>query len=387
MGEPPRLLAVVPVFDHAATLRGVVEGLLGQGYPVLVVDDGSRDGALERVADLPVRTLRLEANRGKGAALLAGARAAMAEGFEAILTLDADGQHFPADAPALVAAAFAAWPAIAVGVRAMDGADVPRSSRFGRAFSNFWVRLECGCDLADTQSGFRVYPVALLAEGRFRSRRYGFEVEVLVRGAWAGLPIVEAPVRVLYLPGSQRISHFRAFRDNLRLTALHTFLVTRALFRSPGTPLAREARRALVSPCAFLRALALEHGSPAALATAVGLGVFLGSLPIIPFGLLVIAFVHQRLHLNKLAGLGASNVCVAPFVPFVCVQMGHLLLHGRWWTTWNRQGLLAELPQRLGEWLLGALVVGPLLGFLLALPAYFLVKRFRSTGKAAPRTW
>lgn len=387
MTEPPRFLAVVPVYDHAATLRGVVEGLLGEGLPVLVVDDGSRDGALERVADLPVRTLRLEPNQGKGAALLAGARAAAREGFGALLAIDADGQHYPADAPALIAAALAHWPAIAIGLRAMDGPEVPGSSRFGRAFSNFWVRLECGRDLRDTQSGYRVYPVAFLAGQRFRSRRYAFEVEVLVRGAWAGLAIVEAPVRVLYQPGRERVSHFRVFRDNLRLTGLHTFLVVRALFQRQGPPLAGEARRARASPRAFLRTLATEHDSPAALATAVGLGVFLGSLPIIPFGLAVIAFVHHRLHLNKLAGMGASNVCVAPFVPFLCVQAGHLLLHGRWWTTWNRQGLVAEFPQRLWEWLLGALVVGPLLGLLLALPVYVLVKRFRSTGKAAPRTW
>ncbi len=386
MTEAPRALAVVPVYDHAATLRGVVEGLLEAGLPVLVVDDGSRDGALERVADLPVRTLRLEPNQGKGAALLAGARVAAEAGFGALLSIDADGQHFPSDAPALLAAAFAHWPAIAIGVRAMDGPHVPGSSRFGRAFSNFWVRLECGRDLADTQSGYRVYPVAFLTGGTFRTRRYAFEVEVLVRGAWAGMAIAEAPVRVLY-QAEGRISHFRAFRDNLRLTALHTCLVTLALFRRQGPPLAVEARRALISPRAFLRTLASEHDSPAALATAVGLGVFLGSLPIIPFGLLVIAFVHHRLHLNKLAGMGASNVCVAPFVPFLCVQVGHLLLHGRWWTTWNRQGLVVELPQRLWEWLLGALVVGPALGLLLAVPTWFLVKRFRATGKAAPRTW
>jgi len=107
------------------------------------------------------------------------------------------------------------------------------------------------------------------------------------------------------------------------------------------------------------------------------MGVFIGSLPIIPFGLAAIVFVNHKLRLNKLAGIGASNVCVAPFVPFVCVQAGHVLLYGRFWTTYNRHTMLGELHLRLGEWLLGSLVVGPLLGLVLAVPTWFLVKRLR----------
>lgn len=228
----PRVLAVVPVYNHAPTLRGVVEGLAALGLPVLVVDDGSSDRPLETLGGLDARTLRLEPNRGKGAALIKGAREAAREGYDAILTVDADGQHFPGDAPALLEAAWAQWPAVAVGVRAMEGPEVPRSSRFGRAFSNFWIRLECGRVLRDTQSGFRVYPVALLTGTGFLTRRYTFEVEVLVRAAWAGLPIVERPVRVSYQ--RERVSHFGAFKDNLRLTGLHTFLVCRRLLRLAG---------------------------------------------------------------------------------------------------------------------------------------------------------
>lgn len=225
MAEAFRALAVVPVYNHAPTLPAVVRGLLDQGFEVLVVDDGSTDDPLGGLAGLPVRTLRLEPNRGKGAALLAAARHAREAGYGALLTLDADGQHLPADAPALVDLARAHWPAIVVGERVMEGPHVPRSSRFGRAFSNFWVRLECGRTLGDTQSGFRIYPTDLLAGGSFLSRRYTFEVEVLVRAAWAGLPILGYPVGVVYPPAGERVSHFGAFRDNARLTALHTCLV------------------------------------------------------------------------------------------------------------------------------------------------------------------
>jgi len=374
----PSVLLVIPVYNHARTLRRVVESALGEGFAVLVVDDGSTDRPLESLRGLEVHTHRLETNQGKGAALLEAARVAEAEGFEALLTLDADGQHDPAEASRLLSAA-QDWPCVVVGVRAMEGPEVPASSRFGRAFSNFWIHLECGLRLQDTQSGYRIYPVALLRDTPFLTRRYTFEVEALVRAAWAGLPIREVPISVSY---RDRITHFRAFRDNLRLTGLHTWLVTRALFMKPSMRL-REATPSaplgeiLRHPLGFLRSLAQEHASPVELATAIGLGVFIGALPIIPFGVAAILYVHHRLHLNKLAGVAASNVCVAPFVPFLCIQVGHLMRHGHLWTDFSPHLLATQIHLRLLEWALGALVVGPLLGVLLAVPAGFLIRAWR----------
>ncbi|MBS1197779.1 MAG: glycosyl transferase family 2, partial [Proteobacteria bacterium] len=197
MTEPllPKTLLLIPVYNHGSTLRAVVEGCLREGYPVLVVDDGSTDGSLDTVSDLPITRHRLPENRGKGAAIQAGAAVAASLGYEALITLDADGQHDPADAKLLLDAAAPVWPAIVVGARRMDGVNVPSSSRFGMAFSNFWVRLECGKTLPDTQSGYRLYPVSLLMRS-FISRRYTFEIEVLVRGSWAGLPILSTPISV-----------------------------------------------------------------------------------------------------------------------------------------------------------------------------------------------
>jgi len=384
----PRTLLLIPVYNHARTLRAVVEACLREGHQVLVVDDGSTDGSLETVADLPINRHQLPMNRGKGAAIQAGALLAASLGFEAILTLDADGQHDPADAHLLLAAAAPHWPAIVLGARRMDGANVPRSSRFGMAFSNFWVRLECGRALPDTQSGYRLYPTALLTQGGFLSRRYTFEIEVLVRGSWAGLTILSTPVSVFYAPGKERVSHFHKFRDNLRLSVLHTWLVARSLLPWPHRRLAAErapdkAAPSLWHPIRFLRQLCQEHTGPAELATATWVGIFIGSLPIIPFGVVTIVYVCHRLRLNKLAGAGASNLCVIPFVPFLCIEVGHLLRYGTWWTAFNRHGLVNEIHQRLWEWLLGSLIVGPLLGALVALPVYLLIKSLRRRSGAS----
>jgi peptidoglycan/xylan/chitin deacetylase (PgdA/CDA1 family)/glycosyltransferase involved in cell wall biosynthesis len=387
----PRTLVVIPVYNHAATLRGVAQGALAEGFDVLVLDDGSTDGSLDSVADLPVGRHRLPVNRGKGGAILAGAQLARSAGYQAILTIDADGQHDPADARLLLEAAAPCWPCIVIGARRMETLNVPRSSLFGRDFSNFWVRLECGETLPDTQSGYRLYPVEFLESSRFLSRRYTFEIEVLVRGRWAGLPLLSTPVSVYYPPGDERVSHFHKFKDNLRLSCLHTFLVTRSLFPWPHRRLFRresgaERMPSIFQPARYFRALSQEHSSAGQLAAAVWVGIFLGALPIIPFATAAIVYACHRLHLNKLAAFGASNVCAAPFVPLLCIELGHYLLYGRFWYEFNRHTLLDQIHHRLWEWLLGSLLLGPLLGAAGALFTYALVRalRKRSAGSAAP---
>lgn len=378
-----KTLLLIPVYNHAQTLRTVAEQGLAAGFPVLVVDDGSTDGSLEAVSGMQVEQCRLPVNRGKGAAIRTGAAWAQARGYDAVITVDADGQHNPAEGRRLLETAEASWPSIVVGARDMEAGQAPESSIFGRDFSNFWVKIECGQSLPDTQSGFRIYPASWVADGRFITRRYAFEVEVLVRAIWAGLPVLSAPVSVRYPPTGKRVSHFDMFRDNLRLTGLHTWLVARSLFPWPHHRTFHAAGSAGTAstwrhPLDFWRLLSREPASAGELAAAVWVGIFVGALPIIPFGIAAIVYVNQRLHLSKLAGVGASNVCCAPFVPFLCIETGHFLRYGEFWTTFNRQTLMAEMHHRLWEWLLGALVVGPILGFLGAAIALFLVRSLRT---------
>jgi uncharacterized protein (DUF2062 family) len=389
----PKTLLVIPVYNHAETLRTVVENALAEGFPVLVVDDGSTDGGLDTVVDLPIARHRFPSNRGKGAAILAAAGLAKRSGYEAIVTIDADGQHDPADARHLQEAAADSWPAVVVGARRMEEGNAPNSSVFGRDFSNFWVRLECGHALPDSQSGYRLYPVDFLLAGRFLAKGFPFEVEVLVRAGGRGptLPLLSVPVPVHYPPPGERISHFHPFRDNLRLSCLHAWLVIRSLLpwphtrRSPGED-AGPGWTAFLHPARFFRQLSREHTGAVELSAAVWVGIFLGSLPIIPFGVATIVYVSHRLHLNKLAGVAASNVCCAPFVPLACIEVGHFLRHGRFLFAFDRHVLLGEIHFRLWEWLLGSLVIGPILGFAGALLTYTVIRSLRANRAPVTRS-
>jgi glycosyltransferase involved in cell wall biosynthesis len=197
------------------------------GIPVIVVDDGSTDATHDRIKHIEgIRILRHRSNRGKGAALLTGFAVA-AKLCDWAITLDADGQHHPEDAQRLIDAIPEAERPIIIGKRdGMLGADVPWTSRFGREFSNFWVRMSGGPAVADSQSGFRAYPLPECLHLGVSARRFQFEVEVLVKAAWSQMPVTEVPVRVSYRPGARRISHFHPFFDFLRNTGLFSRLIT-----------------------------------------------------------------------------------------------------------------------------------------------------------------
>jgi glycosyltransferase involved in cell wall biosynthesis len=233
---------LVPVFDNAETVGSVVGGARDLGYEVLVVDDGSRDGSGERAREAGGLVIRHDVNRGKGAALKTGFEEARERGFTHAVAIDADGQHFPEDVPRLAAAVAASPDALIVGVRDFSTQEhVPAKSSFGRALSNFWVWFETGVRVADSQCGLRAYPLEHVLRLDLRHDRYDLEVEVIVRAAWAGLPVVSLPVRVHYPPPHERISHFRLFADNARISLLNTRLVARRLLPWPHRKLLRRS--------------------------------------------------------------------------------------------------------------------------------------------------
>lgn len=225
-----RFAVVIPVYNHALNIETVARRALKLGFPVVVVDDGSTDQTAAIVRRIPgLHRLRHAVNAGKGAALWTGFEAA-AEFADWAITLDADGQHRPEEAERLVAAALEGPRAIVVGQRqGMIGRHVPWTSRFGRGFSNFWVRASGGGKRSDSQSGFRIYPLPEVFGLNVKARRFQFEVEVLAKAGWKGLPVKEVPVSVDYRPGGARISHFRPFIDFCRNSGTFSRLIFQRL--------------------------------------------------------------------------------------------------------------------------------------------------------------
>jgi glycosyltransferase involved in cell wall biosynthesis len=403
-------LIVIPTYDNVASLRGVVEQALGTGIDVLVVDDGSTDGSAATIEDSAAHCIGWPVNRGKGAAILAAAKWADEHGFSHIITVDADGQHDATEAPRLLEPLGAHPMTIVIGHRTFDSETVPRSSRFGRSWSNLWIRISAGVTVGDSQSGFRAYPVAALREIGFTGKRYNFEIEVLVRGVWAGLRIASVPVSVRYDASTREASHFRPFVDNARISWTYTRLVTRNFFPWPhlrrfnrvgdefhpsfshpieslkelhrrvfGRP-AHAERLSIRHPLRSIKLLHVERTTPRQVALATMLGIFLGALPLLFVHTVVIIFCAGRLRLNRAIAFYASNLCapvVPPFVPALSIEAGHYMRFGRFLLPADLntkaelfQTLGREAHLRLWEWFLGSLVVGPLLAVVVGGLAY-----------------
>jgi glycosyltransferase involved in cell wall biosynthesis len=207
---------VIPALDAAATLPGVVDGLRSRlpGATIIAIDDGSRDGTRQVAERRCDRVLSFAVNRGKGAALRAGFAAALELGCAAVLTIDADGQHDPAAAPALVAALDHAD--VVVGTRSRAATGMPLHRRMSNALSSAAISRCAGCELPDTQSGYRAIRAAVLAHVHPEGNRYEYETSFLIRAARAGFHITSVPIPTIY--GAP--SHFREIRDAMRV--IHT---------------------------------------------------------------------------------------------------------------------------------------------------------------------
>ena len=255
-------LVLIPTYNTGPRLLRTVREALAVWSPVWVVVDGSTDGSdapLDALAaeqgPAALRVFRLAQNSGKGATVLHGFAAALAENFTHALVLDADGQH-PIDHIAPFMAASAARPEALVLGRPVFGPEVPLERLYGRKLSVGLVHLEClGRDIADPLFGFRVYPIKashdILASIR-SARRYDFDPELAVRLFWAGVPPINLPAPCRYLAKADGgVSHFHYIRDNVRMVWLHARLLCRLAVTFPRVLSARRRVRNLsLSPSA-----------------------------------------------------------------------------------------------------------------------------------------
>lgn len=379
MNSEINVIIVIPVYNHARTLRDVVVRASAVHHAVMVVDDGSTDRGTDTLAGLDVRIIRHPGNLGKGVAILTAAAEARKLGMTHIVTIDADGQHDPCDFQRFIPVLEEKPDAIIVGKRDFENADVPGPNRFGRRFSNFWFRVQTSQTLGDVQSGFRAYPLSVLENLSLHEPRYSFEVEVLVKAAWAGVEVLETDIPVSY--PSDRISHFHLFWDNFRLSILNFKLTMRSVAPWPHRKIVSSRHRpeekiTVWHPVRSIRTLLTENTSPKQLAVAGAVGVLLGTLPLVACHTIAILFAASFFRLNKIAALSTSQLCMPPIIPALCVETGYFIRHGRFLTEISYETLGYQALERFYEWLIGSLILAPLMailiGFIIYLMAVFI---------------
>lgn len=224
------LCIIIPVYNNPNTIAQVVKEVMAYQIPLIVVDDGSECDVASLIG-VDITIVRHETNQGKGVALRSGATKAYEMGYRFCLTMDGDAQHFAEDIPKFLEKFSSNENELIIGVRDFEKCNPPKSSVIGRRIGNFWVWVESGVWVSDTQTGFRLYPVDFL---RYPSSttRYEFEIENLVRFLWSGGKVSEVSVKTVY--DESRITHFDKLKDNFYMTVLHTKLVLQRIFLLKG---------------------------------------------------------------------------------------------------------------------------------------------------------
>jgi len=243
-----KTIVVIPAYNEAATIRDLVERALKVMSEVVVVDDGSTDSTVARLEGLPVVVLQNERNVGKAASLWKGFDHAFGHGAQFVVTLDGDGQHQPEDMPRLLDMAERSPHNIVIGARLHDRKNFPARRYYANQFARFWISWAAGYPIADTQSGFRVYPAPLFAKLARRDVAWNgfvFESEVLIAAGEVGVRSIAVAIPGIY-PKQARPSHFRPVVDIARIVVMVAGRLLRrgmhpvGLWRSLNMPMAIE---------------------------------------------------------------------------------------------------------------------------------------------------
>lgn len=412
---------VIPTYNNRQTLRRVVEASLQAAETVIVVDDGCTDGSVEDLPDLPIVLVRHARNRGKGRALRSGFAKAAELGYTHSVTLDSDGQHYPEEVSKLVVVSRRHTDAVVIGARVMTGEHVPKSSSFGRMFSNYWLKVATGIDVGDSQSGFRVYPLRHVNRVTTWYSRFTYECEVIIRMAWGGCGILNTPVQVYYPPKAERVTHFHPLWDNVRFSCLYLYMnFSHLLIPLPHKRLVRRAeplwqgsvgasikaawrymKRLADLPDgmgkggpvkrarALMHHLVKEKNTPGELGLAVAVGAFWGCSPWIGFHWMLALYSATRVHLNRIACVAATNVSFGPLtavIAFASIWLGKLILRQPFMVprTTNWQVLSKFAYQSLGAWLLGSVIIGLAASFLFGLGTMYGVRYLRRRNRQKP---
>lgn len=324
------ICVVIPTYNNAGTIAKVIEDVRNYVSDIIVVVDGSTDSTLNIISNFPdIVIVNYAKNIGKGNAIQQGFIKATELGYNYVLTIDSDGQHFADDIPSFIDSISDNPEALIIGSRNINADGMPSKNTFANKFSNFWFKAETNINLPDTQSGFRLYPIFLLKKMKFYTKKYEFEIEILVRSAWKNIKIIPIPIKVYYPPEDERISHFRPLPDFTRISILNTVLVIITLLwilpKKAANYLTNNNLTTIIS-----EQLTAHNEKSWKISVAMGFGIMMGIVPIWGFQMLVAVFLAHLFKLNKIIVLTFSNISLPPLIPIIVYfsyKTGGIVMH------------------------------------------------------------
>jgi glycosyltransferase involved in cell wall biosynthesis len=316
--EEQRCCVLIPTYNNEKTLEKVITDTLEYTNHIVVVNDGSTDATsqiLEKFKDV-ISVVNFEKNCGKGLALREGFKFALDKNYRYAISIDSDGQHYPEDLEAFLVKIKEQPDSLIIGARNMDQAHIPGKSSFGNKFSNFWFELETGIKMPDTQSGYRLYPIEKLKTIPFYTTRFEFEIEVIVKAAWAEIAVIPMPVGVFYPTKEERVSHFRPTKDFFRISVLNTCLVPLAIVWHRPKKIIKEL--SVANTQAYIKgAFSNQEESILKKSISVSVGIFFGIIPIWGYQLISAIAAAYLFKLNKAIVIITANISLPPIIPFI----------------------------------------------------------------------
>jgi len=377
--ENLKTVVIVPTYNNERTLKRVLDGVLEYTHSIIVVNDGSTDSTSEILINYPqIIQIHLPENKGKGNALAVAFGVAREKGFKNAITIDSDGQHYPDDIPTFIEALKTAEePVLLIGNRNMNQDGIPKKSSFGNRFSNFWFWFETGIKLEDTQSGYRLYPLNNIPQ-KFYTKKFEFEIEVIVRAAWKGVKVKNIPVKVLY-DMDERVSHFRPFKDFTRISILNTVLVAITLLYIIPRNFIRNFKKKSIKK--FIQEDLLgSKDSNRIKALSIALGVLVGILPIWGFQTFTVLFLSVLFKWNKLLAFTFSNISIPPMIPLIIwlsLKVGGWVVPSLSTFSFDKEMTFSMIQDHLLQYLIGSVILAVFMAFLFGFGSYLLLSLFR----------
>jgi glycosyltransferase involved in cell wall biosynthesis len=369
-----KVCVIVPTYNNAKTLKRVLDSVLQYTSNVIVVNDGSTDATSEILNNYPqLICIHHTKNSGKGRALRNGFAKAVELKYDYAITIDSDGQHFASDIPKFIEALENDGDAILIGSRNMMQEGVPKKSSFGNKFSNFWFWFETGIRLEDTQSGYRLYPLKIIPK-RYFTNKFEFEIEVIVRAAWKGMPVKNIPIKILYDP-AERVSHFRPFKDFSRISVLNTILVFITLFHVKPRDFFRGLKKKGWKQF-FVDNILKSTDSNSRKAAAIALGTFVGIAPFWGFQTILVLSLAVFLKLNKAISFTFSNISFPPFIPFIIygsLKIGSYFIYSKVPLFLNSSITFADIKDNINQYLIGSFILAAVTSVIFGLSGYFIL--------------